>query len=80
MAGRRTSPGALALAGVGLTQTAVAAAAGVSQSAVSAVLRGDRERAGSRAREAVIAAVAALGGLHDAVLVEAAVLRAERES
>jgi predicted transcriptional regulator len=78
MTRKRMTPGARTLASVGLSQTEVAEAAGLSQSAVSAVLRGDRTRAGSDAREAVLSAVRKLAGASAGGRVAEAVDRAEQ--
>ena len=74
---RTTSRGSRALAAAGLSQIEVASASGVSQKSVSAVLAGERAGAPSRAR--VLGAVAGLAGIAEAAVVEASILRAERE-
>jgi DNA-binding LacI/PurR family transcriptional regulator len=69
----------LALAAVGLTQTEVALAAGVSQKTVSAVLRGESGRASAETRRRIIGAIAGLAGIASAAQVEAAMLVAGSE-
>ena len=76
---RRTSRGSLALASVGLTQTEVARAAGVSQRTVSAVLRAESGQATAETRRRVLGAVAGLSGIAAAATVEAALLIAAQE-
>lgn len=80
MTRKRMTPGARTLASVGLSQTEVATAAGVSQTVVSAVLRGDVERYGSGARSAVLRAIVRLAGASAGGRVEEAIVRAEDAS
>jgi len=72
----RSGRGARALAGVGLNQTEVAAAAGLSQWTVSSVLRGGGS---AEARKKVIAAIAGLAGIAAAASVEGAVILHEQD-
>ena len=68
--------GARALNGVGLTQTEVARAAGVSQWTVSAALRG---QGSIEVRRKIVAAIAGLAGIAAAATVEGAVILAEQD-